>query len=80
MQIGSLCFVGQWLEDKFDDILDASYECNWFEQSKSFKSSLMILRTVVLRKFGVKTVNFKFTREAFYQVSFPEAIKDIKII
>lgn len=69
-QIGSLCLIGQWLSTKSDDVFDATYNCKWFDQSKSFKKSLMIMRTACQRQIEIGFVNFDFSYESFFNVSY----------
>lgn len=68
-QFGTLCFFGQWLTSKSEDLLDASYDCKWYNQSKSFKKTLMILRIVCQREIQIGTVRMNFSNALFYQVT-----------
>lgn len=68
-QIGTVCFIGEWLRTKSIELFEATYDCIWFEQSKSFKKSLMIMRFVCQRELNVGVVRFGFSHESFYAVS-----------
>lgn len=67
-QFGILCLFGQRVRSLSDDLMAASYECQWYNQSKSFKKSLIILRSAcaVPIEFGV--LNTRFTHGSFYEV------------
>lgn len=67
-QIASLCLIGQWLTTKSADLLDASYECAWYNQSNSFKKTLMTLRMVCQRDVTFGAVRFDFSNASFYRV------------
>lgn len=67
-QIGTLCSIGQWLTTKSADLLDASFDCQWFNQSTSFKKSLIILRFVCQRETKIRAANLNFSHESLYQV------------
>lgn len=67
-EIGTLCFFGQWLTSKSADLLDASYDCNWIEQSKTFKKTLIRLRIVCQREIKMAAFKFDFSHSSFYVV------------
>lgn len=67
-EIGSLCLVGQWLTTKSADVLDASYECLWYNQSRSFKKTLMIFRANCQKEAKLGVIRFNFTHAYFYEV------------
>lgn len=67
-EIGSLCLVGQWLTTKSADILDASYECLWYNQSQSFKKTLLIMRFICQKEAKLGVIRFNFTHAYFYEV------------
>lgn len=69
-QIGTLCMIGQWLTSKSDDVLDASYQCHWYNQSKRFKNTLIVLRTECQREMNIGVLEFRFNRAFFYEVNF----------
>lgn len=70
IRFGSICFVAEWLKGKADDLLDASYDCDWLSQSKSFRKSLLIMRYFCLRETKIKVAKFNFSRKLFYEVRF----------
>lgn len=67
-QVGSLCLIGEWLNSKSDDLLNATYDCKWYEQSKTFKKDLVTIRTVCIRETRIGVVKFGFSNESFYNV------------
>lgn len=69
-QFGTICFFGQRLTSQSASLLVSSYECNWDVQSKRFKSMLMILRILSIRKIRVGVGQFDFSFKTFYEVKF----------
>lgn len=69
IQFGSFCFFGQRLITSSAELLDASYECKWYEQTKSFKQTLIILRYVCQRELSLGVEDFMFSHESFYRVT-----------
>lgn len=69
-QFGTLCYFGQRVTSKSADLVNASYECNWIDQSTSFKKSLKIFRTVCLKEKKFIVGKFNFSHEGFSEVNF----------
>lgn len=66
-QFGMICFFGQQVTDKSQDLMDASYDCNWMEQSKRFKKNLIFLRLSCQKEIKFSVGLFDFSRECFYK-------------
>lgn len=70
-QLAVVCFVGQRVIDAAQDLVDASYGINWFEQSPDFKKDLMILReTICCSDLNFKFLSITFSLDNFKDVSF----------
>lgn len=78
-QFGMICFFGQRLTTQSANLLDASYECNWIDQSKHFKFMLVILRIVCLKQLKMGMGRFDFSFATFYQVSQKMMVNDVII-
>lgn len=68
-QIWLLCLFGQRLTSQFDELLELSYDCLWYEQSTSFKKKLLLMRTVCIKQMKLKTIVFPLSFESFYKVN-----------
>jgi hypothetical protein len=66
--IGVLCYLGQRLTHQSDKLFFATYECDWINQSRSFKQKLIVMRTISQQPLQLKTVKFKLNRQSFYEV------------
>jgi hypothetical protein len=49
MNLGILSYTGQQLIRSSDKVFVGTYNCNWFEQSPKFQSSLLIVREVATK-------------------------------
>lgn len=78
-QFGILCWFGQRIKSLSNDLMDASYDCQWYTQSKSFKKSLMILRAACLQPIEFCVLNKSFSNETFYEVVFLTQSKSMDV-
>jgi hypothetical protein len=46
--------VGQRLINADNEVFNATYECNWYEQSLKFQKSLLIMREVLMKEMNIK--------------------------
>lgn len=67
-QLATLCYFGQKVQTSCEDLLDATYECDWISQPNSFKKSLIIIRFVCLRNMTIGVGEFYFTHETYWKV------------
>lgn len=61
----------------------ACYDCNWDDQTQSFKKTLIILRTVSQRELTIVAGKFDFSNKSFYEVRLNNTItsyKDFKFL
>lgn len=68
-QFGTLCYFGQRLTSKSADLMMSSYECEWYTQTRSFKKTLRVLRTVAQRELKINAGKFDFSHGCFYEVT-----------
>lgn len=80
-QFGTICYYGQRLTSQSEELLNASYNCEWYNQSKRFKSMLIVLRYVCQRNLTLGVGKTKFSFGTFYEVIIVEAFfNNLKII
>jgi hypothetical protein len=61
--------VGQRLIDANTEVFDATYECNWYEQSLKFQKALLIMREVMIKELNIKIAGgWVLKRETFITV------------
>ncbi|KAG8311087.1 Or2ap [Homalodisca vitripennis] len=83
--VGCACYFGQMIEDESENLRRALYEYNWYNRSRRFKTSLMIMMAVATRPLRLRagriyTLNletFSYIMSAFYTyVNFLLALKE----
>jgi hypothetical protein len=68
VQLWMLCYFGQRVTDASDEIMNASFENNWMDETKCFKSSMLIIRTVCQKEIKVTAGGIHLCYESFYKV------------
>lgn len=69
-QFGTLCYFGQRLTSMSENLMLASYDCKWYDQTKSFKKTLRTLRTVSQRELIIAAGKFDFSHKSFNDVRY----------
>ncbi|XP_046671101.1 odorant receptor 85c-like [Homalodisca vitripennis] len=52
--VGCACYFGQMIEDESENLRRALYEYNWYNRSRRFKTSLMIMMAVATRPLRLR--------------------------
>lgn len=68
-QFGTICYYGQRVTSQSEELLNASYNCEWYNQSKRFKSTLIVLRYVCQRDLALGVGKTRFSLGTFYEVT-----------
>ena len=68
-QFGSLCFIGQRVTSASEDLMEATYECNWYKRDRKFKQMLLIIREMCKRKIEFGVLSLSFSHVNFKEVT-----------
>ena len=68
-QFGVLCFIGQRVTSASEDLMDATYDCEWHKRDLKFKKMLLIVREVCKQKVEFGVLSMAFSHENFKNVS-----------
>ena len=69
LQFGVLCFLGQNVTSASEDLMDATYDCEWHQRDPKFKKILLIIREMCRQKVEFGALSMSFSHENFKNVS-----------
>lgn len=70
-QLVFICFVGQHLTNKFDELFIAVYDIDWYHFNKKDKRAFLIMVTIMQKPVSVTTYfNSRLSAVSFASVSY----------